>query len=239
MDPTLHIKSSQIVYNFSQNLNIRKRIFEFEDGLKDEFSTPFRSNSIPDNVDPNIARFEGVSIHKHTRLKVSQVRATIATSYNSDMRSYKEIETYIDNKCSNLYKLLQNEKLEFVAFILELYIEMEPEKINTYLKEATEVKAIGTDCLDFSLLYSKPYKDDFYLNVKISKFSEQKMKIEGNRLIPAGKSMHGISVILDINSKLSFLKTGNYEQKLFNSLKQEVFSLINTKSLQDYTKGNI
>ncbi len=239
MAQSLNIRHSQIVYNFVPNVSIRKRVFEFEDELKNEFITPFQSNSIPDNIDPNIPRFEAASIHKHSRLQVSQVRATLATSYNDTMRSYNDIESYIDNKCSILSSLLQKEKIEFVAFVLELNIEMPQSEINKYLKNGTEVKAISDDCLDFSLLYSKPYKDNYYLNIKISKFTEQQVKIEGNRIFPTGESKHGISIILDVNSKLSFIKNKSYDPSLYNSLKQEVFAIINSKSLDDYLKGNI
>lgn len=242
MDNRLHIANSQIVFSFRRNPEIRKRVFEFEDSLKEEFKVPFRSVAVPDVIDPNIPRFESQSIHGHSRIQVSQNRITLATNYNESFKlDYKQVEEYILRKCNLTSKLAESENMDFVAYVVELGVYMGEEDINTFIKENTGAVAINKDCRDFSLLYSKVFKSDFYLNVKCSKFAEQELVIhnETKTLRPTGKLKHGISVVLDINTKPFFEKNKKFEKGLYNSINKEVFEIINTKSVESFLKGDI
>jgi hypothetical protein len=242
MDNRLHIANSQIVFSFRRNPEIRKRIFEFEDSLKEEFKVPFRSVAVPDEIDPNIPRFESQSIHGHSRIQVSQTRITLATNYNEQFKlDYKQVEEYILRKCNLTSKLAESENMDFVAYVVELGVYMEEEEINTFIKENTGAIAINKDCRDFSLLYSKVFKTDFYLNVKCSKFAEQELVIhnETKTLRPTGKLKHGISVVLDINTKPFFEMNKKFEKGLYESINNEVFEIINTKNVESFLKGDI
>lgn len=242
MDNKLYIANSQIVFSFRRNLEIRKRVFEFEDSLKNEFKVPFRVIAVPDDIDPNIPRFESQSIHGHSRLQVSQTRITLATSYNEEFKlEYKQVEEYIDKKCQLLVSLAGEEDMDFIAYIVELGVHMDESEINSFVKQNTGAVAINEGCRDFSLLYSKEYKDNYYLNVKNSKFTEQELLLhnETKMLRPSGKVKHGISVVLDINTRPFFEKNKKFNQSLYNSIKKEVFSIINTRSIEDFLKGEI
>ena len=83
---------------------------------------------------------------------------------------YNQVKEYILNKCKLTSKLAESENMDFVAYVIELGVYMEEEKINSFIKENTGAIAIKDDCRDFSILYSNLFKSDYYLNVKCSKF---------------------------------------------------------------------
>lgn len=242
MDKKLHIANSQIVFSYRRNLDIRKRIFEFEDYLRNEFKVPFRTVAIPDEIDPNIPRFESQSIHGHSRLQVAQTRITLATNYNEVFKlDYNQVKEYLNKKCSLLSSLVKYEKIDFIAYIIELGIHMEESEINTFIKENTGAIAIKESCRDFSLLYSQEFLEHFYINVKCSKFTEQELLLhkETNTLRPSGNVKHGISAVLDINSRPYFEKNKKFNESLYSEIERETFKIINTKSIEDFLQGNI
>lgn len=223
-------------------MDIRRRLFEFEDTLETDFVTPFRSIAIPDEMDPNLPRFESQSVHKHSKIQVSQTRITLATSYNENFKSdFEEVRNYITTKCDKLIKLANKEDLEFIAYIIELGIHMKESEINSFIKKNTGAHAVGEDCRDFSLLYSKEYQNDYYLNINCSKFSENELILhkESGTLRPTDKVKHGISVILDINTKPHMKKNNEFNQSLYKKLEENTFKLINSKNVIDFLKGNI
>lgn len=242
MDTGLRIISSQIVFAYRRNPDVRKRIFEFEDNLKNKFKTPFRSITIPDEIEPDIPRFEAQSIYDHSKLQVSQTRITLASGFDDEYKKdSSKVLSYLTDKSESLSGLAEVESMEFVAFIVDLVIYKEYKELNSFLKENTGVQAIDENCKDFSLLYSKVFKENYYLNVKISKFTEQEFNIhpetKGPR--PTGKINHGISVILDFNSKPYFEKNQKFDKSLNTSIRKEIFDLINSKSIEDYLKGQL
>ncbi len=123
--------------------------------------------------------------------------------------------------------------MNFVAYVIELGVYMREEEVNPFIKENTGATAIKNDCKDFSLLYSKEFKSDFYLNVKCSKFAEQELALhdETKTLRPTGKLKHGISVVLDINTKPFFEKNKTFNKDLYECINNEAFGIINTKTV--------
>ncbi|SFF02363.1 hypothetical protein SAMN05444380_12740 [Thermophagus xiamenensis] len=242
MKDNLYIDNSQIVFSFARNMEIRKRLFEFEDALKDEFKVPFITVAIPDELDPNIPRFKSQSQNGHSKIEVSQSRITLATKYDEKFKlDHHQIEKYIRAKVANLSKLADSENINFIGYIIELGIYLEPSHINDFLRENTGAFSIKEDCKDFSIYYSKNYKLDFYLNVKCSKFKEQKLILhnETKTLRPTGQFNHGISIILDVNTKPFFERHRTFEKSLYDKLNKTVFEIINTKSIEAYLKGEI
>jgi len=236
----LNITNSQIVFSYSRNMEIRKRVFEFENVLKEQFNTPFRTVAIPDELDPNIPRFESQSKHGHSRIQVAQTRMTLATSFNKKLTK-TEAYNYLNEKRLLLTDLANSEKIDFIAYVIELNCYLPEESINSILIENTGVKALDKNCRDFTLLYSRVYKNDFYLNVKCSKFSEQELILESGakELKHTNNIKHGISITLDLNSKVFYEKNKKFEHSLYKQIENHVFNLIQKKSLQDYLKGNI
>lgn len=240
MSKELNITNSQIVFSYSRNMNIRKRVFEFEELLKDQFNTPFRTVAIPDELDPNIPRFETQSKNKHSKLQVSQTRMTLATNFDNKL-SKVEINKYLNQKRTILSELANSEKINFIAFVIELNCYLPKKEINSILKENSGVKALNNNTIDFSLLYSKDYKKNYFLNIKCSKFSEQQLIIQpgGKAVKPTNNIKHGISITIDLNSKLYFENKNEFNESLYEQIEDCAFDLIKTKSLEDYLQGKI
>ncbi|MFD1553991.1 hypothetical protein DNU06_17255 [Putridiphycobacter roseus] len=236
MNHDLDILNSQIIFSYSRNMEIRKRVFEFEDKLKENFVTPFRTVAIPNEIDPNIPRFDSQSKHNHSRIQVSQVRTTLATNFDENYTN-TDAAVYLKEKRNKIQSLVETENIEFIAYVFELVTYIPENQINSILKENTKAIAIKDDCRDFTILYSKVYKNDFYLNIKCSKFTEEKITINVENAVPAIK--HGISIIIDINSKVVFEKNEPFNSELYNDLEKHLFALIEDKTLNDYLQGNI
>ena len=242
VENNLYITNSQVVFVFKRNLEIRKRIFEFEDILKDHFKVPFRSVAIPDEIDPNIIRFESQSQHGHSRIQASQIRISLITTYNEQFKnSYDEVSSYLQEKSAVIIPLVEAESMEYAGYIVELGVYMEEEEVNPFLMKHTKAVAISEDSIDFSVAYSKKYKERYFLNVKCSKFTELKMVLHepSSTLRPSGEVKHGISVIIDINSKPSFESDNTFDRSLYEELRAETFSIIGSKNIEDFLTGNL
>lgn len=242
MTGKLYIANSQIVFSYRRNIDMRKRVFEFEDYLKGEFITPFKTLAVPDEIDPNIPRFESQSVHLHSRLQVSQVRIALATSYDEKFKqNYAEVRDYLRKRCEQLSFLVKKEEMNFVAYIIELGVHMQEDEINPFIKKNTGTIAISNDCKDFSLMYSKVFKDDYYLNITCSKFHEQELKLhlETKQLRPTGNNKYGISAMLDINSRPFFERSKKFDESLYENILNETFVLLENKGIEDFLNGNI
>lgn len=241
MNTNLRILNSQIVFSYKRNSEIRKKVFEYEDTLKSEFRTPFRLTNIPEELDPNLPRFETSSINDHSKLLVSQTRISLVTKYDKNFESdFSSVKTYLTERCNSLKGLAEKEEMEFVAFVVELGIYMDEKLINKFLRTHIGANAISDECLEFSLLYSKLYENNYYLNVKASKFTEQEIIInQSNEIQTSGTPKKGISIILDINSKPCFENKSGFNTSLFSDISEKIFTLITTKRLEDYLKGQL
>ena len=234
------LRSSQVVITYSRNLGIRKKVFDFEEALGDEFKTPFRTVAVPDEIDPNIPRFESQSKHNHSQLQVSQNRISLATNFDGKLDK-QSIRNYLTSKRKSISNLAKSENIHFTAYVLDLAYIFSKEEINEILKKNTGAFAIDKDCRDFTLLYSRVYKENYYLNITCSKFSEKEIivKPENNQVRETKNIRHGISVKVDLNTKYYFEENSKFDNNLYSSLEEILFGLVNKKELTDYLKGNI
>lgn len=234
------LRSSQIVIAYSRNLGIRKKVFDFEEALADEFKTPFRTVAVPDEIDPNIPRFESQSKHNHSQLQVSQNRISLGTNFDGKL-DRQAIKEYLTSKRKSISNLAKSENIHFTAYVLDLAYILPEEEINDILKKNTGAFAVDKNCRDFTLLYSRVYKENYYLNITCSKFSEKEIIIdpENNQVRETENIRHGISIKVDLNTKYYFEKSSKFDNDLYYSLEEILFDLINKKELNDYLKGNI
>lgn len=238
----MHIVNSQIVISFDRQKDIRKKIFFYEDLLQNEFKVPFKTNAVPDDLDPNINRIETNSHNEFSRLSISQNRLTLATNFNDEYKNdFDKVEEYLKNKINEIEKIVKSEKINFFAFIIELGLFLNDDNINLFLKENTGANSLNNDTRDFTLFYSKEYKENFYININCSKFIEHEFVFEQDSLLikPKNNSKNGISVIIDINSRLYFDKFKNFKDDFYEQLRSEVFGIIKNKNISDYLKGNV
>lgn len=244
MKPTLNfintLRSSQIVIAYSRNMNIRKRVFEFEDALKDSFKTPFRTIAVPEELDPNIPRFESQSIHQFSQLQVSQNRLNIATNFDGKLNQ-EEFKEYLVNKRESISNLVSKENIEFIAYVLDLAFVLKPNEINGILKKNSGALAISEVTKDFHIGYSQIYKEAFYINITCSKFIEKQMILDPNNndLRETDNVRHGISVKVDLNTRYYFEKNAIFKENLYKSIEETIFNIVENTSLEDYLKGEI
>lgn len=238
MSLELSIVNSQIVLGYARNINIRKRVFEFEEKLSNTFKTPFKVISIPDEVDPNIPRFETSSKHGFSKLQVSQHRINLSTTVNNFTKI--EVSSYLKEKQDLLTDLARKESSEFIAYVIEFRCYPSEDKINTILKNNTGANVIDDELREFSISYSRLYKNNYFINVKCSKVIEEEIKVEKktNKVIDR-KQRLGISIILDINSKPLFYNTKKFDNLIYKKIHGVVFDVVNNKSLEDFLQGNI
>jgi hypothetical protein len=238
MNSELRIVNSQIIFGYARNINIRKRVFDFEDKLKMSFKTPFNVISIPDEIDPNIPRFESTSKHGFSKLQVSQHRVNFSTGFNEAYTKDK-VAKYLKEKKDLLTGLVKDEVSEFVAYVIELHCFPPKASINKMLKENTGANVIDDSLRDFSLSYSRVFKDSYFINVKCSKIRLDEITLDSKKREKTIKVHEGISVIVDINSKPSFTSLGKFDENLYKDIDDLVFDIINKKSLEDFLQGNI
>lgn len=242
MDSDIYIANSQIVFAFKRNYGIRRRVFEFEDKVNEFFKVPFKTISVSDNENENIPRFESISHNEHSKIQVSQSRITLITHYDEKFRpNIMEVREYLSNRFELLKPLAQSEELQFVAYIIELGSIFDKNKLNTFIKENTGAYAVTDKCRDFQLLYSIKYKENYFLNIRNSKFAKDEYKLDSqtNTLKPTGNKQHGISVIVDINSRPYFQKHQTVNEEIFQNIEYYTFTLIDISEIKDYLQGNI
>jgi hypothetical protein len=238
MSLELKIVNSQIIFGYARNINIRKRVFDFEEKLSSSFKTPFKVISIPDEIDPNIPRFESSSKHGFSKLQVSQHRVNLSTGFN-DKYSKENVSKYLKEKKAILTTLVKGEASEFVAYVMELHCIIPKEDINKILKDNSGANVIDDSLREFSISYSRLFKKNYFINVKCSKISVEEIIIENKTKKVTRKNHDGISVIVDLNSKPSFVNTGQFDESLYEDIDGLVFDVINNKSLEEFLQGNI
>lgn len=238
MSNKLQIQNTQIVVSFNRNPFVRKRIFDFEDLLKSDFVIPLRAFPIADDFEPDLPRFEGYSTHGHSRIQISQNRITVATKYDIQYaNSPIEASNYVKHKFKTLQRLAEQEKINFIACLVELVVYFPDGLINPFLKENTGFFALNADCKSFELGYSKRYQKDFYLNVKCAKFEEQEVLIHENH--PTVHTKQGLSILLDLNTKPLFESEQQFEPSLFEKLHKTIFDIIDSNEIENYLKGEV
>lgn len=237
----MKIYSSQIVFVYKRNIIIRRRIFDFEDHLSELFVTPFRQIPVPDEEDPNIPRFETESRKKFSRLTVSQVRTNFSTTYSEEYSNDSlKIRTYLKERIELIKQIVTVEDIEYCGFILELHFPIE-NNINELLKQETNLNFINNRMNDFNLGYSFPYRDKYFLNVKTNKAKLNKLIIDQRTtaLKKSDQLIDGLSVIVDMNSKLTFKDGNPLGVDAVNLLEQMIFDIVDNNNYSDYLRGNI
>lgn len=234
------VVNSQFVIEFEPNPSIRKRVFDFEEKLEAYFQSPFRSIPVADNVDPKIPRFESQSKNGHSLLQVSGTRLVMKTNYDDQFKGHLEkIDQYIKERASIFNSLLKPEKKLFIAYIIELQFNLEKSSINSFFKEKTGVKAINDQTIDINLLYSFPYKNKFYLNLKCSKFQNVEIVFKDGKINQTSNVSNGVSVNIDINSRLQLNKGLKFDEKIITDISNTIFTLIENNDLSNFLSGEI
>jgi hypothetical protein len=238
-----NVVGSQLVFVFDKDNQIRKKMFDYEDNLSSLFKTPFILLPVPDEADGNIPRFEGQSINGFSRIQVSQFRLSFITTYSAEFKSdLNNIKKYLHERLLVFKDIVTKlHEVKYVGYIFDVFIKYDESKINDFLKKYTKFEALKTDTIDFNVKYSFPYKANYFLNINVSKARQDELKIDnkGRIIGKTGKSIHGISVITDINSK-RYIQTGNkFNFDLIFKMEKEIFEVISKNKIENYLTGDI
>lgn len=81
---------------FPRNINIRQKVFTFEEKLKGKYQIPAQLLPIPDQVDAEMPRFTFISNKFHSLINVSQISASINIKYtDAYLKDYDKCEEYL------------------------------------------------------------------------------------------------------------------------------------------------
>jgi hypothetical protein len=236
------IRSSQFIYEFQRNIEIRKRVFEFEDNLEVFFPKPYKVIQIPEQIHPYIPRFESTANNKRSKLEVSQIRIQLSSSYTEDYsKDINKIYDFIKKRIELLNRLALKEKVLYVGYITELSFEMDDKAINPFLKKYSNASAIDENIHDFNMLYSKSVEPYYFVNINFSKYLEQEIEINtiSKTGQEAGPSKKGISVVVDINTKYSLKKNNPFSIDYIQEVQDKMKNIIVSNKLENYVSGKV
>ncbi|MCC7429715.1 hypothetical protein IT568_02610 [bacterium] len=237
-----YIVQSQIIFEYKTNFNIRKKVFEFEEKLKDFFKVPFVIHSIPDAIYPELQRFESESTNGHSKLEVAPNRLIFRTSYEDNFKENTEkVQNYLIERLEKFEELIKGEELLYLGYVIEMGfpLKMTNPEINSFIKKNSRALAINDETVDFSLLYSIPIKDKYYLNVRCSKFVNDLQDSKEKPITRIEDLIYGISILLDLNTKLSFRKEVPFNNIFLKEIMNLTFSTIEKNVLENYLRGKI
>lgn len=239
-----NFRESQLFFLFERNKNIRKKVFLFEEALEKEFITPFTINSISDEDNADIVRLQTISLNKFSILSITQNKLLLKTNYSSDFQNdTTKIKDYLFKKAELFREVLKDEKLEFFGIISLIDIELKQEEVLEFLKNKTGINVIDDETLDFSYFYSKKYKEKYFINTNVSKFTYLKGEILQDRAGETQKehmeNITGVVINVDFNNKPEFLENKPILFNDFNAFLENYFSLLNHNDFDDFVIGNI
>lgn len=241
----LNISRTELVIAFEKNPLIRRRIFEFEDLLADQFKTPFLALSVPDNFEPSFSRIEADSHNGHSKLRVSQNSLFVSTTYDENYRDKPdEIRGYLDKRFGIIRNLLEVERILYFGFVVDILYYLESDLINDLFAKHTGFKSIGPNTIDFNFSHSIPFLEKYYLTLTASKFLESVVSLpeEGGtapRDMEEHIHRHGIQIRLDLNTKKSHHAGGEFQEAEYDQLFETLFTLISNSTLEDYLSGTL
>lgn len=203
----MKIISAQLFVYCEVDENLRRRLFELEGKLHDDFVTPFPIvRNVPDGANETLPRFETTSLNGNSDLKISPTFVQFVTSFTNDYQTdVQKIKDYYEKKIPILSSILENNNLTYHGFIIELEEEFEDEKkvletLSGYFAEGVvNEKTIGVN-----LRYARLVNDHF-CNVNVAKYTLVKGRIEKdeNQMpVPIPEpEIYGLRTQLDINTR--------------------------------------
>lgn len=237
----MNIISTQVIFVHDRNTDIRRRVFKDEDILSDMFTLPFNQIAVPNEIFPELPRFEAVSKKKFSQYSVSQTRTTFSTSYSEEFsKNIDHILKYLNERIPLIKEASKDEKIQYCGFICEMHFQIDGD-VNDYLRKEANIKFSNEKMRDFSLYYSFPYDNDRFINIKItkSKLDEVQFDDKSQQLVKTGNTLKGINVILDMNTKLAYMNEKTNSINDIDSLEQAVFSFVKNKNCNDFLNGEI
>lgn len=217
----MKIVSAQLFIYFHSDHDIRRKLFELETTLGDNFVTPFPIvRNIPDRANDAIARFETTSLNGNSELKISPTFIQLDTTFTEDYQTSSEnIKKYYDKKIEIIKKIVSEQTSTFYGFVVNLEEKFDSEdQVLKTIGSHFKSEIMDTDTIDVAFTYSRLINEHF-CNTKIEKYNlfQGIFKNDKNKIpVPVpGPTEYGVKVQLDINTKPLFRRTSetfNFQQ---------------------------
>lgn len=250
-DNRIFVDSSFNIF-FPRNINIRQKVFVFEEKLKDKYRIPAQMLPIPDNIEAEMPRFTFISNKAHSLINISQINASIMVKFTNDyQKNYEKCEEYLEERiriiCGITREILDND-IKYCGLLTKIHYLLDKDKEKELLKYLCEKfisKGNYNDNIrDINLKYTNIENDKYFINFNISNirnYSSDKA-ISGPISFSELKLENiGIQIILDVNDRYAFNKDCKYRstEKEINKIFKLTKDIINTKLDSIITTGGI
>lgn len=203
----MNIVSAQLFVYYEADENLRRRLFELEGKLHNDFVTPFPIvRNLPDGANETLPRFETTSLNGNSGLKISPTFVQFNTDFTDDYQTdVQKIKDYYEKKIPILNSILENNNVTYHGFIIELEEAFEDEKkILETLSGYFAKGVVNENTIGVNLRYAR-LVNNHYCNVNVTKYTFVKGRIEKdeNQLpVPITEpEVHGLRTQLDINTR--------------------------------------
>lgn len=238
---------------FPRAINIRQKVFDFENALKDKYSIPPLMTPIPDAIDPEIPRFTFSSKQGHSQINVSQNNLSLVVNYDGEYSAnYDKCEEYLLQRLKLVHPILEKVTdggLCYAGLVNKIQYLSDEKNEQEYLKILAErflSKGNYNDKIhDLSMKYTIRNNGTNFINLTISNVRNFSLPFPITTMpirLPTKTSQSiGIQVILDVNDRQAYNENEGYKTDLNNMV--SLFSIskeIITKKLDEIlTSGKI
>lgn len=227
---------------FDRSVNIRHKVFDFENALKDKYRIPPLMAPIGDEVEPEIPRFIFNSKLGHSQINVSQINCSLNVIYDGEFtKDYQKCEDYLSDRLKLIYPLIEKvteNRICYAGIVNKIQYLVDSKDEKDLLQIITKrflCRADYDKMHDLNLRYAMNIDDIFYVNLTISNvrnYTFLSPLVDKPFPLPDKKANSvGIQIILDINDRRAFNEKENYRtnfesiNKLFKMSKE----IINNK----------
>lgn len=247
-----YFQSSINIY-YPRNIQIRRKVFDFEELLSSKYKIPAVTVPIPDNFSPEFPRITFISNQEHSKIKISQVNTELLVIYTDDyIHDFKKCINYLKERFSILFPAILNickNRIYYIGLTTTIHFPIDKEYYNDLkiylIKAFLGEKNINQSLYDFYIKYSSVKDNIYFINYNMRNYQIFKSKEGEQKDIFSLKDMEQISqgteILLDINNRKQFNDNKNYELKddIFDDLINIISNIINTKLEKILKTGKI
>ena len=236
-------KDTSINLFFPKVNDYRKKYMDNEEGLKDRFQKGIIL-PVPEYADENIQRIIVSSKSGHSIIQISQVSASMTTSYDADFETnWDSCYEYLEERMSNLFFIsgkLSDDHFFYSGIVTKIILVNDSTEDDLF-EQAKKVMLSGTK-IDPQHVKSGAYKltnvldNERYLNVSVSDFQERNIIRTNNGDKIVGNGPRGLQVVIDVNDRYKYnlledyktdLRSGQENLKIMNNfIKNQMMDLI-------------
>lgn len=202
---------------FERQLKIRRRVNEFEDALQENYFQP-KIIPIPDEIDPEIPRIAFDSKHGFSKIKISEISASLKVTYSEDwQKNSNKCQNYLNERIPILLDLLKKLSINPLYVGLETIVQIpcdDEEALKIIFKKYLKPEKVSNfqNSHDVVIKLTTVEEGMFYKNIQIRNYRIWKSlnKETFPRLPRNGANSSGILISLDLNDRYLFNEKEGY-----------------------------